>query len=311
MPSILADRRGAVLYVPDMGRQPDRAEIRAWRPAIDGVVEVLHARFSKHAYPMHTHDAWTLLIIDDGVVRFDLDRHEHGAARDLVTLLPPHVAHDGRSVVPSGFRKRVVYLDETLVDPTLIGPSVDHPGLRDALLRDRIDRLHVALSQPGDELEAQSRLCMIVERLGEHLGGAAAPHDVRDRGIAGRLREVLDANIVGGVSLTAASAAFGVHPTHLVRAFRREYGMPPHRYVLGRRLDDARRLLLSGWPAADVATATGFYDQAHFTRHFRRLLGTSPVAYARSSLAEAPGPLVGAPSPSVIRQANRPAAGGT
>ncbi|WP_237767586.1 helix-turn-helix domain-containing protein [Serinicoccus sp. CUA-874] len=57
---------------------------------------------------------------------------------------------------------------------------------------------------------------------------------------------------------------------HLVRSFSASYGIPPHRYVHGRR-DHARRLLLTGLPAGQVAVDAGFSDQAHFTRHFRTL----------------------------------------
>ena len=45
------------------------AEVRAWRPGLPGVVEVLHTHFPSHAYPSHTHDAWTVLIVDEGAVR--------------------------------------------------------------------------------------------------------------------------------------------------------------------------------------------------------------------------------------------------
>ncbi|MET0931390.1 MAG: helix-turn-helix domain-containing protein [Aeromicrobium sp.] len=57
--------------------------------------------------------------------------------------------------------------------------------------------------------------------------------------------------------------------------------LPPHRYVTSRRVDRARRLLLDGMPAAGVAVAVGFHDQAHLTGHFCRMLGVTPVAYAR------------------------------
>lgn len=70
-------------------------EVSAWRPRVPGVVEVFHAHFTEYAYPMHVHAAWTLLIVDDGAVRYDIERHEHGTLRDTVSLLPPHVAHNG------------------------------------------------------------------------------------------------------------------------------------------------------------------------------------------------------------------------
>ena len=60
------------------------AQVRAWRPELNGVVEVLHAYFPSHAYPSHTHDAWTILLVDEGVVRYDLDHREHGLTRAQV-----------------------------------------------------------------------------------------------------------------------------------------------------------------------------------------------------------------------------------
>ncbi|HEX5946003.1 MAG TPA: AraC family ligand binding domain-containing protein, partial [Acidimicrobiales bacterium] len=83
--------------------------VDAWNPHIPGVREVFHARFVEHTYPLHTHDAWTVLLVDEGTVRYALDRHEHGTLTRSITVLPPHVAHDGRPVTPSGFRKRVLY----------------------------------------------------------------------------------------------------------------------------------------------------------------------------------------------------------
>lgn len=146
-----------------------RPEISAWRPRVAGVVEVFHAHFTEHAYPMHVHDAWTLLIVDDGAVRYRLDRHERGTPNDTVSLLPPRVPHNGSPATAHGFRKRVLYLDMTLLDETLIGAAVDGPDLTDPVLRTRVSRLHSALAHPGDEFEAQSRLALIGERLRTHL----------------------------------------------------------------------------------------------------------------------------------------------
>ena len=80
---------------------------------------------------------------------------------------------------------------------------------------------------------------------------------------------------------TVAARVRGISWTHVVRSFTREYGLPPHRYLIGRRIDDARRLLLAGMPIVDTASATGFHDQAHFTRHFRAMTGVTPGRYQR------------------------------
>jgi AraC-like DNA-binding protein len=262
-----------------------RQEISAWRPPVAGVVEVFHAHFTEHAYPMHVHDAWTLLIVDDGAVRYDLDRYQRGTPSDTVSLLPPQVPHNGSPASPHGFRKRVLYLDMTQLDKSFIGPAVDGPDLTDPVLRRRVGQLHTVLANPGDEFEAESRLALIGERLREHLRprlafGSPGP----DRGIAHRLRDLLDERLLEGITLEDAARRVHAHPTHLVRAFSGAFGIAPHQYVMSRRVDLARRLLLDGKPPGEVATAAGFYDQSHLTRHFKRIVGITPGRYARTAM---------------------------
>ncbi|UED86454.1 AraC family transcriptional regulator [Streptomyces profundus] len=257
-------------------------EVLAWRPSVPGVVEVFHARFTEHAYPMHVHDVWTLLIVDDGAVRYDLNRRERGTPHDTVSLLPPQVPHNGSAATARGFRKRVVYLDLDQLDEGFIGPAADAPDLVDPPLRRRVDQLHAALGRRGDELEAESRLALIGERLRGHLRPRVEPErDQRSRGVAHELRELLDARTLTGVRLAEAATLTHAHPTHLVRAFTAAFGIAPHQYLVARRIDHARRLLLAGQPPAEVAVASGFYDQSHLTRHFTRHLGVPPGRYAR------------------------------
>lgn len=263
---------------------PPVERVRAWRPAVPGIAEVFHARFVRHAYPMHTHDVWTLLIVDAGAVRYDLERSAHGARPAVVTLLPPHVPHDGRAATPDGFRKRVLYLDESTLGPGAIASAVDSPDIHDPTLRDRIDSLHRVIDVPGDEFEAESRLELVIERLGQHLSlrdRPTGPTRAASHRLAGDLRALLDESTTTGLTLREASARLGTHPTHLVRAFTATFGLPPHAYLTGRRIDVARRLLLDGVPVARVATDAGFYDQSHLTRHFRRYVGVSPGRYAQ------------------------------
>ncbi|WP_432158297.1 AraC family transcriptional regulator [Streptomyces sp. bgisy153] len=265
-----------------------RQEVTAWRPRVPGVTEVFHARFTEHAYPMHVHDAWTLLIVDAGAVRYDLDRHEHGTPHDTVTLLPPHVPHNGSPATPDGFRKRVVYLDTGVLGEHLVGAAVDRPDLRDPLLRRRVGQLHTALARPGGELEAESRLTLVAERLRDSLRPARRTTPPRDPVLARRLRELLDARVRDGITLAEAARLVHAHPAHLVRAFSAAYGIPPHQYLTSRRVDLARRCLLDGLPPGEVATAAGFYDQAHLTRHFRKVVGVTPGRYRAPQKPSAP-----------------------
>jgi AraC-like DNA-binding protein len=286
-----------------MAPQTGEVRIRAWRPAVPGIREVLHASFAEHAYPPHTHDAWTLFIVDRGAIRYDLDGRRGGADPGTVGILPPTVVHDGRPASSLGYRKRVLYLEPSVLGERWIGPSVDRPAIADARLRSAIATLHRSLEHPEDALEAETRLAFVAERLTGWLGrggsgrraGRPGPSDGNDGNDgpsasdrdpsrrpdedAERLRAYLDRHLFETVTMADAAAELGAPVTGLARSFAAVYAIAPHTYVIGRRLDAARERLLDGQPVADVATEVGFFDQAHLTHRFRRFLGTTPAAY--------------------------------
>jgi AraC-like DNA-binding protein len=255
--------------------------VRAWRPAVPGIHEVLHARFVDHAYPPHTHDAWTVFIVDDGAIRYNIDRRDRGAAGARVTILPPHLVHDGRPAHRSGYRKRVIYLTTEVLDERLIGPAVDHPDIEDPAVVRGIHALHKTLADPGEALAAESTLAIVIARLLEQLGGRSDDAVERsDDGLAPDLRDLLDERRFQGITLAEAGRILHASPAHLVRCFSRTFGIAPHRYLVARRIEAARWRLLEGEPVAQVAAGVGFYDQAHLTRHFKHHVGTTPARYA-------------------------------
>lgn len=253
--------------------------VRAWHPAVPSVREVLHATFEQHAYPLHTHADWTVLLIDEGVVTYDLERNAHQAAPASITLLPPHVPHDGRSAVGGeGFRKRVLYLSEEWLPASMADAAVAAPTLGDPQAVSMVAGIHAALRSPFDAMAAEGGVLALQELVRQHLGLPSSP--APDAPLARRLREMLDDRLVESFTIAEAARLLGAHPSHLVRAFSQAYGIAPYRYLTGRRVDRARRLLLDGLPPAEVAVEAGFHDQAHLTRHFRRVLGTTPGTFA-------------------------------
>lgn len=254
--------------------------VRAWHPGQATVREILHASFEDHAYPAHTHDAWTVLIVDDGAVAYALDGTEHQSTPGTVTVLPPHVPHDGKSAVEGlPYRKRVIYLDEDWLPARLAAAAAARPTLHRTDALAAVAGLHSTLRSPADSMAAECGLLSLHELVQAHLG-SPPPSAAADAPLARRLREMLDDRLVESFTIAEAARMLGANPSHLVRAFSKAYGIAPHRYVTGRRVDRARRLLLEGHPPAEAAAGAGFHDQSHLTRHFRRVLGTTPGAFA-------------------------------
>ena len=261
----------------------DDERVRAFNPSLDGLTEVFHATFTDHVYPPHSHETWTVLIVDAGLIRYDIGHDDRGADTRQVTVLPPHVAHDGASAHPArGFRKRVLYLDIETIGEALIGRAVEDSSLDDPKLRFAISRLHEAFDHTRDDLDWESRLEQIISRIRHRLTGRGEP-DRPSRASAVTLRDYLESHLADHLRLESVARDLGWNKTHLIRSFTNEYGLPPHRYLIGRRVEEARRHLLSGQPAGEVAVRVGFYDQAHMTRHFRALLSTTPGRFQRSA----------------------------
>jgi AraC-like DNA-binding protein len=253
---------------------------------VAGIAEVFHARIVNYGYPTHCHDTWTVLIVDDGSIQYDLDTRHHGAAPATVSLLPPGVAHNGQPTDRfRGFRKRVLYLDPEFLPPGLTGAAVTGSTFGDRELRDAIAGLHQRLAEP-DPLDVEIRLALIAERfthrLGPTVGGTAGRIPGAEPVLADRLREILDGALPGAVRLADAAALLDRSVPHLVRSFRRRFGISPYAYVTGARIERARTRLLAGEPPASVAVAVGFVDQSHLTRHFTRHVSVPPARYAAS-----------------------------
>jgi transcriptional regulator GlxA family with amidase domain len=93
----------------------------------------------------------------------------------------------------------------------------------------------------------------------------------------------------------AEIAQLSVH--HFARAFRQSLGIPPHNYIVQRRVEHAQRLLRNtNLPLSEIAIEAGFTDQSHLARHFRTIIGVSP-GLARHRLRTGPDILPLRPAP--------------
>ncbi|MBS7543237.1 helix-turn-helix transcriptional regulator [Ancylobacter oerskovii] len=105
---------------------------------------------------------------------------------------------------------------------------------------------------------------------------ALAPWQLR------RVTDYIAANCLRGIRLEELAELVGLSPSYFSHAFKAATGIPPHQWQTDARLKRAQGLLLgSDMSLTEVATATGFYDQAHFTRMFRQHLGATPAAWRR------------------------------
>jgi AraC family transcriptional regulator len=157
--------------------------------------------------------------------------------------------------------------------------QLDLPPLRAAL---EAVGAELAAGGAGGPLAAESLANVLAVHLLRHLSAPRRPQRGRDGALPrGRLRavvEYVEGHLGANPSLGQMAAVARLSPYHFARQFKAATGLPPHQFVIARRVERARHLLHAGTdlPLAAVAAHTGFSDQSQFTRHFRRLVGVTP-----------------------------------
>ncbi len=143
----------------------------------------------------------------------------------------------------------------------------------------------------GGELHAESLASVLALHLLRHhssLGRTSIRESEREGGFSkralGRVIDYINDNLSRKLTLTEIAEVAHVSPYYFARSFKVATGLSPHQYVIRKRVERAKTLLVgTDLSIVDVAEATGFSNQSHLAFHVRRLLGVSPKVLRQSS----------------------------
>ncbi len=231
---------------------------------------------------------YVLGVVIAGAMRVRRGREDYLFDAGDVCAWDPSAAHSGTPHACARWEARLLILESPALERIVGGVErlatdvcFSRPLVRDARLARRFIELHGALEIPSWALERET---LLADWLHDISDGSQDLDDRRrsarrDPGLR-RACELLFDELAGNVTLDELERAAGVSRHRLSRMFRAAYDMPPHRFQLAHRIRIARQMLERGVAIAEVAQATGFFDQSHLHRHFRRTLGITPAQYA-------------------------------
>lgn len=243
-------------------------------------VERIEARFHGNGFSPHRHDTYALGLTLHGVQTFRYRGSERFSNPGNVIVLHPDEVHDGAAGTDDGLIYRMIYLP-----PELIGavdshrsalPFVSDPIVADAGLWQALADILGDLDHEPDDLALDDTVMQIAAGLSQQAGMPRKAMTAKARTAVLSARDFLEDNSTEAVRSEDLEAITGIDRYELARQFRRLLGTSPHRYLVMRRLEQAKRLISIGTGLAETAAAAGFSDQAHFTRHFRKAFGMTP-----------------------------------
>ena len=269
----------------------DHAEL--WRSASQDGILLFKASFKKFAYQKHTHDEFAIGVIETGAQRFLHKGSLQTAVPGSVITVNPDEVHDGEPLDGSGYRYRMCYLEPKLVLEILQSYGADasklgffpQPVTRDSHLAGRI--LHCLRAFERPEL---SQLATQVQ-FAETIAGLFLRHTREARSEVGqklpppavsKATEFIFEHASQAISLQDVAGSVNMSRYHFLRLFRNATGLPPHAFLVQRRVQLAREKIEAGYSLAQAALASGFADQSHLTRRFKAIYGLTPGQYRRA-----------------------------
>jgi AraC-like DNA-binding protein len=272
-------------------RYDSRNRTRYWSDPHTPDLSLMVADFTTQEFAPHVHEAFVLAVTEAGGAVIKSRGVTGEAQPSRLYVLNPDEPQASQMGTSTRWRYRSFYLPQRALDaiarglgiervPYFLRNDVNDPDLIETFLA-----LHCALEDGTDPLHERELLLGAFGQLfGRHgNGGQRAEAAPRDRVLFGKVKETMRARHAETLQLDDLAGAVGLTAFQLIGLFKRVCGLTPHAYLTQVRLNAACRLLKRGAPIADAALASGFYDQAALTKHFKRCYAITPLQFAKAA----------------------------
>jgi AraC-like DNA-binding protein len=254
-------------------------------------IELLQARYTRHAFTPHFHDGYAVGVVEAGALT---NRYKHNfpntVAAGEVFVIHPGDVHTGRPVGDQGVVYRMLYLPPRIAAQwveernVVSGVSQEFAAMRrdsQAFSRQLI-HFHQILAGADHSLLEQE--CLLVEILAQlflprYSQACEYPDGPCKNSAVEFAKAYIRANFPDNLSLHQLAALVNVSPFHFLRMFQRQVGLSPHAYQTQVRVEQAKRLILQHEKLTRIGGQVGFFDQSHFIKAFKALVGVTPGQY--------------------------------
>ncbi|KOO13874.1 AraC family transcriptional regulator [Vibrio xuii] len=253
-----------------------------------GGLELLNAKYTNQNFSRHSHEGYTIGVIEKGAQRFYRTGGNHIAPQDSIILVNADEVHNGQTASEGGWEYKAMYpLPEQFekitegITPGLSIPYFPEPVVYDPELAQQLRLVFDTLAQSDNKLLRETLIYGTLVKLVSRHSKTKLDWQPKTRSQKQLLlvKEFIDDFPQADVSLDDLSKLAGLSPYYLTRSFQQAFGLPPHAYQIQTRLRVAKQLLRKGLTISDVAQECGFHDQSHFHRHFKRAMGVTPKQF--------------------------------
>jgi len=272
-----------------MGQSNEKpGELRTARYDAELMVEAYQFQGVMQAFPSHFHEHYVVGFIERGRRNLSCRGERYVTAPGDLLLFNPGENHacEGAADQPLDYRCLNIAPDVMAKAAREIFGGSGLPVFAQSVvfhceLIPDLRELHAMILRGETGVQKEERFFFLLEQLLRDYAHAGSPIQPERRAEVQAVCDYLLTHLDEPVSLDTLASIAGLSKYHLLRSFTRETGITPYRYLETLRIDRAKALLKQGETPANVALATGFWDQSHFSNTFKRLIGLTPGQYRR------------------------------
>lgn len=265
-------------------------QLKLWRvPHLDNL-ELLHGSNITYDYPRHMHEENCIALMIRGKEITTCRGKSHIALPGSVLLINAEEVHSSQSFETEF---KIIKIKQTILNRIafdIFGREPEKPYFSEFINRDKstfrlLLNLYGKLTGNLSLLEQESEFISVIEKLlaQQNKNFSALQPVGREPRSVKSVRDYLKSHYAENVSLSELASIADLSRFYLLRVFHHQMGVPPHEYQTQVRITHARKLLRKGFSISDAALETGFFDQSHFARNFKRITGRTPGQYLSES----------------------------
>ena len=232
----------------------------------------------------HEHEELTITALKSGMIEILFNDKTDILSAGKLSFVNPHEAHSASLTQTQSLGCYVLYLSSDWCR------EINFSKITKSLINDKIfyerflETCELLFLKEVSALEKEEKLLEFISDIFLNYSekNIQTVIHTKNRNLAYKIKAYLEENTEDEILLTDISHTLELSVIHIIRIFKKEFGLPIHSYLLNQKVHLAKELLSQNMPISEVAQLSGFFDQSHLNRSFKRVFQLTPKEYQKN-----------------------------
>ena len=240
---------------------------------------MIKAKYTKKVYDdykKHQHDTLSIAAIKKGKVQISYDDKDSFLTPHSLAIFNPYENHKTTVIDDDTSDYHILYFDLPWC-LRIQGNEIFTPINQSIIEDDFLTKTFFSLCDRQDEKKAHLFISRLFKEYCSEESSGENMHEVLEN-----VKNIIKTSDYETLSLEYLSKKAKISQNHLIRIFKKEFGLSPHAYILNHKVHKAKHLLEQGYSIAEASVSAGFYDQSHFHKAFKSIFAVTPKEFQKS-----------------------------